>query len=126
MEKLSKDKFQVDQKVYLLKLQNHYDPSKADDVINIGIVRAVGTRYLFVDYCGILKFDMTDEFTQKNPFCSSSYALFLTKEDAVQYLETAQDHEIVINKGNRLIRFLPKSVSQKIKTILQKDKGDRQ
>lgn len=78
---MKKEDFKTGQTVYLLPVRfMPYDYLRIEKQIIETTVLSVGRKYIKVDYCGGVQFDINNDFREVTPH-SIYYKLYLSKED---------------------------------------------
>lgn len=115
---MKKEDFKVGQTVCLLS--NRYSEFEFH-VIEKRImevkVLTVGRKYITVDYCGGMRFDITNDFRQDAPY-TPTYTLYLSKVDILKEFkrkETIAEIHKKIKYDNRLLKRM---TDDDLKTIL--------
>lgn len=94
---MKKEDFKVGQTVYLLPVKfagPKFDYLRIEKRIVETTVQAVGRKYLKVNHCGGIRFDITNDFREVTNY-SIQYRLFLSKEDIQQYFKRRNMEERV-------------------------------
>ena len=78
---MKKEDFKVGQTVFLLEQRfTEFEFHRIERRIREVKVLTVGKKYITVDFCGGMRFDMTNDFREVTDY-SPTYRLYLSKED---------------------------------------------
>lgn len=120
---MQKEDFKVGQTVYLLELRfTEFDYHRIERRIREVKVLCVGRKYITVDYCGGIRFDMTNEFREVTDY-SPTYSLYLSKEEIQRELKrkaTINEINTKIIYNNSLLRRMTDDELQTMLTIIRK------
>ena len=122
---MKKEDFKVGQTVYLLAGRyEEFDCRIIERRIKEVKVVTVGRRYITTDFCGGMRFDMTNDFSQDTPY-TPTYRLYLSKEEILKEFkrkDTIREINMQITYDSRLLKRMTDDDLQTILTIIRKYK----
>lgn len=120
---MKKEDFKVGQTVYLLdhrwkEFEYHIIERRIKEVK----VLTVGRRYITTDFCGGMRFDITNEFRQDTQY-TPTYSLYLSKEDIQREFKkkkAIKEIQEKITYGGGLLKRMTEEDLKTILTIIRK------
>lgn len=116
---MTREDFYVGQTVYLFHEWNCLNGLSIEDRIVETKVISVGRKYLAVDHCGQMKFDMTNNFEEKTLY-TPKYTLHLSKEAIYRKIETQRQYRSIRDELERHLWRVPLEGLQEIKAVIDK------
>lgn len=86
---MTKEDFYKGQTVYLLLVNNEARGRTIEQRIKETKITSVGRKYIEVDYCNGIKFEIENNFREKSDYCPN-YVLYLSKEDIYADIKRTQ------------------------------------
>lgn len=122
---MKKEDFKVGQTVCLLANRyEEFDFHVIEKRIKEVKVLTVGRKYITTDFCGGMRFDITNDFRQDTPY-TPTYTLYLSKVDILKEFkrkETIAEINKKIKYDNRLLKRMTDDDLQTILNIIRKYK----
>ena len=115
---MKKEDFKVGQTVYLLGQRfAEFDYHRIERRIKEVKVLTVGRRYITTDFCGGMRFDITNEFRQDTPY-TPTYSLYLSKEDIQREFKRKEIIKEVQEKMKHCGGLLKRMTEEDLQTML--------
>lgn len=114
---MKKEDFRVGQTVYLLRINDIRRGSTIEERIREAKVVSVGRKYITVDFCGPMKFDVTNGFREVTIY-SPTYNLYLSKEQIFQELHRQSMEQTVISAFGWPSGIVRKMSQEDLQTVL--------
>ena len=86
---MKREDFEVGQTVYLFRILNYTRGETLEDRIREAKVLSVGRKYITVDFCRSMKFDIANDFREVTDY-SPSFKLYASKEQIFQEYQRKQ------------------------------------
>lgn len=122
---MKKEDFKGGQTVFLLDHRwKEFEYYRIERRIREVKVLTVGRRYITTDFCGGMRFDITNEFRQDTPY-TPTYSLYLSKEDILKEFkrkETIKEIQEKTKHGGGILKQMSDDDLQAILTIIRKYK----
>lgn len=114
---MKKEDFRVGQTVYLLRINDIRRGSTIEERIREAKVVSVGRKYITVDFCWPMKFDVTNGFREVTIY-SPTYKLYLSKEQILQELHRRSMEQTVISAFDWSRDIVKKMSQEDLQTVL--------
>lgn len=115
---MKKEDFSAGQTVYLLERRfEAFEFRRIQGFIKEAKVRSVGRKYITVDYCGGIRFDITNEFREVTDY-SPTYRLYLSKEDIQNEFKRKDITKEIQEKIKRCGGLFNRMTEEDLQTIL--------
>ena len=114
---MKKEDFHAGQTVYVRKILNCRKNSTLEENIREVKVLSVGRKYITVDWCGKMQFDMTENFREATKY-TPSFKLYISKEQIFEEVKRNSFESEVENAFRWERRLVHKMTTEDLQTVL--------